>query len=179
MVLIPILSSGIVIASRGFCASRTTSAAIVGGLVLLLAACAVRAGGDVTTVGMAVPFSTLAKGFVSGMHEPAQIVIRSQDEWVAVWGRHTRAHAQPPSAPPVDFSREMVVGIFMGQRGTGGYEIEITRVERADSQLRVYYRSKDPEPGAMVTQMLTQPYHVIKLPRDDGPLVVLREGPSR
>ncbi len=73
----------------------------------------------------------------------------------------------------------MVVGIFMGQRGTGGYEIEITRVERADSQLRVYYRSKDPEPGAMVTQMLTQPYHVIKLPRHDGPLVFLREDPSR
>ena len=133
----------------------------------------------IASVGQAVPFSTLAKGFVSGMHEPAQIVIRSRDAWAAVWGRHTRAQVQPPSAPPVDFSRDMVVGIFMGQRGTGGYEIEITRVERADSQLRVYYRSKDPEPGAMVTQMLTQPYHVIKLPRHGGPLVFLREDPSR
>jgi len=133
----------------------------------------------IASVGQAVPFSTLAKGFVSGMHEPAQIVIRSRDAWAAVWGRHTRAQVQPPSAPPVDFSRDMVVGIFMGQRGTGGYEIEITRVERADSQLRVYQRSRDPEPGAMVIQMLTQPYHVIKLPRHDGPLVFLREGPSR
>ena len=67
----------------------------------------------------------------------------------------------------------------MGERATGGYEIEITRVERADSQLRVYQRSRDPEPGAMVIQMLTQPYHVIKLPRHDGPLVFLREDPSR
>ena len=31
----------------------------------------------------------------------------------------------------------------------------------------------------MVIQMLTQPYHVIKLPRHDGPLVFLREDPSR
>src|SRR5439155_18946799 len=122
---------------------------------------------------------TLAKGFVSGMHEPAQVVIRSRDEWVSVWGRHVRAQGRPPSAPPVDFSRDMVVGVFMGERGTGGYEIEITRVERADSQLRVYQRSRDPEPGAMVIQMLTQPDHVLKLRRLDGTLVLLPAVPSR
>src|SRR2546427_8572505 len=86
--------------------------------------------------GQAVPFSTLAKGFVSGMHEPAQIVIRSRDEWGAVWGRHAQAQGQPPSAPPVDFSGDMVVGIFMGQRATGGYEIAITRVRRGGAPQR-------------------------------------------
>src|SRR5947209_10684641 len=101
MALIPIVSSGLVIAS----------------------------------VGQAVPFSTLAKGFVSGMHETAPVVIRSRDEWVAVWGRHARAPGRPPSAPPAAFSRDMVVGVFMGERGTGGCATETTRVERADSRL--------------------------------------------
>ena len=78
----------------------------------------------------------------------------------------------------MDFSREMVVGIFMGQRGTGGYEIEITKVERAGSELRVYYRGKSPDPGAMLTQALTEPYHLIKLPKDHGRLIFAPESVS-
>jgi hypothetical protein len=148
-------------------------------LLIPLAACAVRAVGNVTAEGTAIPFSTVAKGFASGVVEPVQVVIRDRDEWIAFWGRHTRAQVNPPSAPPVDFSGEMIVGIFMGERATGGYEIEITKVERAESRLRIYYRTKNPDPGAMLTQALTQPYHLIKLSRDDGPLVFVREGSSR
>jgi len=35
-----------------------------------------------------VPFSTLARGLASGVREPTQVVvIRSRDDWVALWGR--------------------------------------------------------------------------------------------
>jgi protease stability complex PrcB-like protein len=155
------------------------SAALALGLLIPLAACALPAVGDAAAEGTALPFSTVAQGFASGVSEPLQVAIRTRDEWVAFWTRHTRAQVQPPSAPPVDFSREMVVGVFLGERATGGYEIEITKVERADSGLRIHYRSKSPDPAAMVTQALTQPYHVIKLRRDDSPLVFSREGSSR
>lgn len=155
------------------------SAALALGLLIPLAACAVRAGGNVATDGATLPFSTVAKGFASGVLEPLQVAIRTREEWIAFWARHTRAQVQPPSAPPVDFGREMVVGIFLGERPTGGYEIEITKVERGDAGLRIHYRSKNPDPGAMVTQARTQPYHVIRLVRDDSPLVFSREGPPR
>lgn len=140
-------------------------------LLVLLASCAACA-----VAATAVPFATLAKGFQSGVREPTQIVIRSRPDWVAFWERHTRTQSEPP---PIDFSRDMVVGLALGQRSTGGYEIEITRVERADSRLGIYYRSRSPDPGAILTQALTQPFHVIKLPRDDGPVVFVPESPSR
>lgn len=146
---------------------------------MLLTACAVRAVGNVTAEGVAMPFSTVARGSVSGVLEPLQLAIRSRNEWIALWERHARAQVPPPPAPAVDFGREMVVGIFMGERATGGYEIEITRVERAGSHLRVYYRSRQPQPGAVLVQALSHPYHLIKLSRDDGPVVFLREGSSR
>lgn len=131
------------------------------------------------TAGTAVPFSTVAEGSFSGIAEPTQVVIRNPDEWVALWRRHIRNQVGAPSAPPVDFSRKMVVGIFMGQRGTGGYAIEITKVERDEARLRVFCRSQSPDPGAILTQALTQPFHVIELPRDDGPLIFSSERSSR
>lgn len=143
-------------------------------LLILLASCAACAALTVT-----VPFSTLAKGLTSGVREPTRVVIRSRDDWVALWGQHMQIQAAPPSAPPVDFSRDMVVALFMGERSTGGHQIEVTHVERADSGLAVRYRSQSPDPGAMVSQALTQPFHLITIPRDDGPVVFVAESPSR
>jgi protease stability complex PrcB-like protein len=142
-------------------------------LLVLLASCAACAA-----VGVAVPFSTLAKGLNSGVREPAQVVIRNRDDWVAFWERHTRTQAESPSAPPVDFSADMVVALFMGERGAAGHAIEITRVERTDSSLAIHYRTRGPDPGAMLAQVLTQPFHAIRLPRVDGPVMFV-ESPSR
>ena len=146
---------------------------------MLLAACAVRAVGQAASEGTGVPFATVAGGFFSGIREPTQIVIRTHDEWVAFWGRHTRAQVVRPVAPAVDFSREMVVGVFLGEQATGGYEIRITKVERTGSELCVHYRLKAPDPGAILAQALTQPYHVIKVSREPGPLVFFRESLPR
>jgi len=125
-----------------------------------------------------VPFSTIARGVSSGIIDPIQVVIRNRDEWVAFWGRHTRIRVPTPAPPPVDFSREMVVGIFLGEQSTGGYTIEITKVERVESELRVHYRSRSPDPGAMRSQALTQPHHLIKLSRVGGPVVFVAGGAS-
>ena len=100
----------------------------VASFVLLLASCTAGAA-----VAVTVPFSTLATGLASGVGQPTQIVVRSQNEWTALWSRHMRAPSAPPPPPSVDFSRDMVVALFMGERPTGGYAIEVTQIERTDA----------------------------------------------
>jgi len=87
-------------------------------------------------------------------------------------------HAPPPP-PAVDFTTEMVVALFLGERPTGGYEIEVTQVERTDRGLAVRFRVKKPDAGAMLMQVLTQPFHLIELPRVDESLTFIAENPSR
>src|SRR5215470_16966140 len=99
----------------------------VAGFLLLLASCTACAATAAT-----VPFATLAKGLASGVGQPIQIVARSQTDWAALWSRHMRIQIAPPPAPSVDFSRDMVVALFMGERPTGGYAIEVMRIERTD-----------------------------------------------
>jgi PrcB C-terminal len=73
----------------------------------------------------------------------------------------------------------MVVALFMGERPTGGFAIEVTRIERTDSGLSVHYRTTRPDPAAMQPQALTQPFHLIALPRSDDPVTFVAESPSR
>jgi hypothetical protein len=130
-----------------------------------------------TAAGIPVPIHTLERGHYSGVREPLQIVIRSQEQWDNLWKSHSSIEANPPSPPRVDFATEMVVGIFLGEKSTGGYEVEIFRVERRDSTLYLYYREKSPSPGMMVTQVMTQPYHLVKVSKYDIHPIFLREGP--
>ena len=144
-------------------------------VLLLTSACAGR------TPGTPLSFSTLELGASSGIREPTRVVVRTSREWLVVWARHV----QPVGAvvpPPVDFSRDMVIGVFMGQRETGGYQIEITRVERVERMetvLRVTYQVREPEPGAILTQALTQPFHLVRLARDDAFVSFIRESAAR
>jgi hypothetical protein len=144
----------------------------VASLVLLHASCSAY-----TAVGVTVPFAILARGLSSGVAEPTQIVVRSPTEWAALWSRHMRTPTAPP--PSVDFAHDMVVALFLGERTTGGYAVEITQIERTDVGLLIRYRTTKPDPNTMQTQAFTQPFLMVKLARVDGPVTFICESVSR
>jgi PrcB C-terminal len=112
-------------------------------------------------------FQTIAKGYRSSVREPLQTVVRSQAEWDSVWKRHSVA-TNPPPPPFVDFKRQIVVAVFLGEKPTGGYDVEIIRAEQSDGALVLHYREKSPLPGSIAIQALTQPFHIIQVVRDDN-----------
>ena len=126
---------------------------------------------------VSVPVTTISKGLYSGLREPLQVIIREQEEWAALWSRHAAVRRPAPSPPLIDFYAEMVIGLFLGQKSTGGYSVEITRAELDGANLKVFYRERNPPPGAILTQALTQPYHLVRLSRSESVPVFIKEGP--
>jgi hypothetical protein len=112
---------------------------------------------------MPVTFRTVGKGFRSGVHTPLQIAARSQSEWTALWRQHASVDSSSQQPPAIDFEREIVIGLFLGDKPTGGYDVQISRVERNNDALTIYYQEKSPLPGAMVTQAVTQPFHIVRI----------------
>lgn len=119
-----------------------------------------------------VTFATIARGQHSGIEEAREAVVRSASEWKAVWKEH--APGQP--APAVDLNRSTVAGVFLGSRPTGGYAVEITAVERDGDDVIVVYRETKPDPNAMVTQVLSSPYHLVRFERVSGQVRFRRAG---
>jgi hypothetical protein len=108
-----------------------------------------------------VPFVSIGEGTASGIADPREVVVRSEQEWKTLWRQHAPS---VPLPPPVDFTKEIVVGVFAGQRPTAGYRVEIFRVERESRGLSVVYRVEGPAKDAMLAQMLTQPFKLVRLP---------------
>jgi hypothetical protein len=110
-----------------------------------------------------VSFHTVLKGHRSGVRESVQTVARNQAEWSALWKRHASIEPNPPLPPAVDFAKEIVVAVFLGEKPTGGHDIEITSVEQRDGSLLVSFVERSPQPGGVTTQALTQPFHMVKV----------------
>ncbi len=108
--------------------------------------------------------TTINSDLMSGIDRPQQTVVRTADEWQALWQRH--APGRP--APAVDFTRNMVVAVFLGSRSSGGYQVEITGVRSVGNTLVVQWAERRPGPGMVAAQVMTAPAHFVTVPQHKG-----------
>ena len=127
--------------------------------VLLMAVLAV------ATMSAQTPsFTNVAKGDSSEQQFAKQVTVRTAAEWKALW----KDHAPTEKMPAVDFAKDMVVGIFLGTKPSAGHEVEIVGVRTEGKDLIVEYVQKQPAPGTMAAQILTEPYHLVAVPKHTG-----------
>lgn len=112
-----------------------------------------------------IPFVSLDHGTASGVREPLQVVIRDPTAWQLLWTRHAAGRPTPP--PPVDFAHEMVVGYFLGEQPSSGYGATICAILVLSDELVVQVQVGAPPPTGPVLQVLTRPYHLVRLDRYD------------
>jgi hypothetical protein len=107
---------------------------------------------------------TVAQGSRSALTEARETVARTASEWQTLWKQH--GGTEPAAA--VDFGKEMVAAVFLGTRATGGYSVEILSTRRDGEALVIDYAERAPGRDSIVTQALTSPFHIVRLPRHAG-----------
>ena len=107
---------------------------------------------------------TLDKGDHSNVDDAKQVVVRTEAEWAKLWTQHSPDHKRPA----VDFSRQMVIGAFMGSRPTAGFSIDIVSTIQANGVLTVRYREVMPSRGAITAQVITSPFDLVTVPAFAG-----------
>ena len=98
------------------------------------------------------------------------VVISTEDEWKKVWSQVSSPQLLKPALPEVNFETEIVIAVSMGERQTGGYGIEIKRIVRHVEEIIVEVEEQHPRPDSLVTMALTQPYHIVIIPKFDLPV---------
>ncbi|WP_018248568.1 protease complex subunit PrcB family protein [Orenia marismortui] len=62
---------------------------------------------------------------------------------------------------------QLAIYITLGERPSGGYGIQIKQVRKKDNKLLVVVKAVGPAPTDMVTQIITYPYDIVKLPLEE------------
>ncbi len=118
-----------------------------------------------------IAFTSVHRSTQSLVEEPREVAVRTPAEWQTLWKEHA-----PPSAklPGVDFAKDMVVGVFLGTRPTGGYSVDVVSVESSGGETVVTYRETQPARDALLIQTLTSPVHLVRIPRQKGAVRFVR-----
>ena len=65
----------------------------------------------------------------------------------------------------VDLSQEFVIATLQGSKPTGGYTISVSGISQQNADVFVQVDIKEPQPGAVLAQMITSPYDVVRVQR--------------
>ncbi len=112
-------------------------------------------------------FETVARGSHSGVMSQREVLIESEYAFDGLWREIHSGRSPVPRKPRIDFETRQIAAVFAGEKPSGGYSIEVTGIQTEDEYLTVYFREQSPSPGDIVTQALTQPYHIIQFSRTE------------
>ena len=110
------------------------------------------------------PVDTLASGSFSAIDQPQQTVLQDAAVYAALWAVHA-AHEDPPAAAPaVDFGKDTVAAVFAGSQPNGGVTLAATDLRREGAGWRLRLELRKPGPDCIVTQVMTQPWALVRIP---------------
>lgn len=87
-------------------------------------------------------------------------VIQSEKEW-EILRKKMNAVNHSQGEVSIDFDESTVLVYFDQIRPNGGYTIEIVKVIESDDLITAMYKST--APSGMATDIMTQPFHVVKI----------------
>ena len=102
--------------------------------------------------------------YYSALKTAQRIVVRDEATWRTLWPQLQAG----PELPAIDFTREMVVVVALGERNSGGYSILIESAAATGDGVTVQVRSISPGKQCGATAALTQPVDAARLPRVEG-----------
>lgn len=128
-----------------------------------------------TNEPVAVEFTEIVHGAfypIEGF-PPGNMVINGQAEWEALVQEMESydEFALQDADMDVDFSTHKVIVLIdePHNEGAGQYDIEVGSVMQSEGQIIVDVQYSVPENA--VTLMFTQPFHIVKIPQSDLPIV--------
>ena len=115
------------------------------------------------TPGGRVSFTEVASGTNANVTAAAVQVATTSAAARALLGLAYGRQTGTPTVPTLS-GNETLVGVFLGQRSTGGYSVRVTDVRAEGSTLVVTARLQAPGAGSITTQALTSPWTLIRVP---------------
>lgn len=105
-------------------------------------------------------------GYQSGIRHTAVFHVRDAGEFADMWGQHGGNSSPVPKPPALrtDFDRRHVLGVFLGTRPTGGFEMRVVSVRMLSGKVRIQLEERFPGPDCIVTAATTQPFAIVEVP---------------
>ncbi|MES2484430.1 MAG: protease complex subunit PrcB family protein [Bacteroidota bacterium] len=130
---------------------------LLGMASVMMASCSINVLNN-TNANLGIAFEVLKQDAYGGREKKSSVVISSQADLASLYKELGWSNV-----PMVDFNKNNVVALFMGQKNTGGYSINVRKISVDGDTTTVYVKTT--EPDGMATMALTAPYTITIIPK--------------
>jgi len=132
-------------------------------LVLTFVSCHINVTNHIA-VDNAITFEILKQDAYGGREKESTMVITSNEELKSLYKELGWS-----DVPQVDFGKNSVVALFMGQKNKGGYSIGVKSISINNDTATI--KVMETEPTGMSTMAITNPYCIVLIPKTNEVVV--------
>lgn len=112
-----------------------------------------------------VNWSTFRTGITCNVQQSSVRVIDSQNDFLNYW-RSAMGQSADTAPKNVDWTKDRLVAVHLGQRTSGGYTVEVRNVEKSGTVGVLRVIEHTPMDGQWVSQSVTSPFVIIRVGRE-------------
>lgn len=122
-----------------------------------------------------VEFQTIGQGNLYGSGKEGisqqKTVIVDSDSWTRLMEKMNSVNNVTSgfSETDIDFTKYSVIAVFDKVQNSGGNSIEVVKITESENQIKVFVETTSPD--GMATSVMTQPFHIVKIPATDKEVV--------
>jgi hypothetical protein len=126
---------------------------------------------NITNHNVEIPFHKVdSKGLIPESIPAQKVTYRDRESWEAFWQKYGKE-----SPPKLDFTKYMIVGIFLGPMGSSGYGVKITKIQKADSSIIVNVTEYVENPNLGYLPVIIYPHYIVYFHRTEGEIIFMVE----
>ncbi|HET7395645.1 MAG TPA: protease complex subunit PrcB family protein [Gammaproteobacteria bacterium] len=113
----------------------------------------------------------LATGDHSGVDTQEVHDLHNVKDFQTWWNKAYASFSTVPALPQVDFTKDMVVAAFLGEKAHSGFTMRVVKVDETPDAYNVEINVKIPGDTCHATQMKTQPFEFVAVPDNKGKFI--------
>lgn len=111
-------------------------------------------------------YEVIYKSQIGGKKEKSNVIIQNYEDFNILITELKIGEEEYEKLLQIDLEKNNLLVSFMGEKISGGYDIDVQKVVFTDKTAEVTLKEKTPEKNELVTNVITSPYIFVILPKN-------------
>jgi hypothetical protein len=120
-------------------------------------------------------FRKVINGTRSNIKNYQTYIITDEEKFKEILKLHDSNIVSDIYIPKIDFNLKTLIAIFLGDRPSSGYFVDIEKIIEEENEIKVYIKEITPEKGDIVKAEITQPFLIIETNKSNKKIIFVND----
>ena len=121
-----------------------------------------------------IEFTEIKSGLNCNYNSFTTIEIYDSKKLNTVWANLFAKYDRKPPIPTIDFEKNMLIAIALGERNSGSYSLQVESIIENKNNIKVIIDENKPGPSCITPSVMIYPFQLIKISLPKKPITYVK-----